>query len=133
MTRNIIHLKEHRPRGRPFNNGPDPRRNMDGPPKGTNPLILLKKRALDKHTEDIIEIIEVVMNQAKHGNEKSQALVFSYFVTNILADLAADNCQDTFNFEDMNNIPKDVLEDMRANFVDVLSKYSNDDNKGDGE
>lgn len=33
----------------------------------------------------------------------------------------------------MPHIPKEVLEGMRNNVVDVISKYSNDGSKGDGE
>jgi len=118
----VIDLKDHRPRGRPFNTGPDPRRHMDGPRKGANPLILLKKRALEKHTEDIMEVIAVVMSQAKKGNVKSQVLVFNHFVTSTLADLGVDNCEDTSTFEEMFNKPKSVLENIRSYIVDQLSQ-----------
>lgn len=129
MTKNVIDLKEHRPRGRPFNTGPDPRRHMEGPRKGTNPLILLKKRAVEKHADDIMEIIAIIINQAKQGNERSQALVCQKFVPDILADLAADNCEDTPNFEEMYNTPKVVLENIRSYIVDQLSQNNIEENE----
>jgi hypothetical protein len=128
MTNNILPIKK-KVYGRPFSNGHDPRRHMDGPPKGTNPLIALKKRALANHTEDIIHIIAVVMKQAKEGNEKSQSLVFNYFVTTTMADLTIENCNSNEKFDSLTNIPENVLENMRSNFIEALNKYSNDDSE----
>jgi hypothetical protein len=119
MTNNIIPI-----RGRPFNPGFDPRRNLDGARKGTNPLILIKKRALEKHSQNIDDVIQIIFDQAMEGNEKSQDLICRLFVLNAVADLAADNCEDTLDLEEITNIPKEELEDMRSIFADKLNKYN---------
>lgn len=131
MTKNIVHLKEHRSRGRPFNNGPDPRRHTLGAPKGKNFRYAFGQEMFEKHKESLEEVVEKVIQRALWGHDQSQKLCFDYFITKPVADITVENCDDTDVFEEMTNIPKDVLEGMRANFVDVLSKYSNDDSKGE--
>jgi hypothetical protein len=107
LITNIPPIKEKRNRGNgvPFTPGFDPRRNLNGARKGSNPLILLKKRAVEKHTEDIMEIIERVMNQAKQGNEKSQSLVLEKFLTTVLTDLSVESCE-----EDPSSLPIEGVE-----------------------
>ncbi len=133
MTKNIIHLKEHKVRGRPFNNGPDPRRNTNGAPKGKNFRYAFGQEMFEKHRADLEEVVEKVIQRAIWGHDQSQKLCFDYFITKPVADITVENSEDTAIFEEMANIPKEVLEGMRNNFVDVLSKYSNDDSKGDEE
>lgn len=128
MTNNIIPL-----RGRPFNSGFDPRRNLDGAKKGTNLILQIKKRIIEKHTEDVMDIVQIVINQAKEGNEKSQSLILAPILKDILTDLAADNCEYEELLNLFINVPKDELEEMRNNVADQLSKYNNDNSKGDEE
>ena len=51
-----------------------------------------------------------------------------YFITKPVADITAYNCDSDYNMvlEQMVNIPKDVLENMRSSFVDQISKYNNE-------
>jgi len=128
VTKNIIHLKEHQ-----FKGGFDPRRNIKGAPKGKNFRHAFGQEMFEKHKESLEEVVEKVIQRALWGHDQSQKLCFDYFITKPVADITVENCDDTDVFQEMSNIPKDVLENMRANFVDVLSKYSNDDNKGDEE
>lgn len=125
MTKNIIHLRDHQ-----FKKDFDPRRNLKGAPKGKNFRYAFGQEMFEKHKESLEEVVEKVIQRALWGHEQSQKLCFDYFITKPVADITVDNCDEGADFEDMTNIPKDVLENMRANFVDVLSKYSNDDNKG---
>jgi len=124
MTKNIIHLKEHQ-----FKKGHDPRRNTKGAPKGKNFRYAFGQEMFEKHRADLEEVVEKVIQRAIWGHDQSQKLCFDYFITKPVADITVENSEDTAIFEEMANIPKDVLEGMRNNFVDVLSKYSNDDSK----
>lgn len=123
MAKNIIHLKEHQ-----FKRGFDPKRNTKGAPKGTNLRYVFRQRMLEKHEQDLEKIIGIMMQEACNGKYEYIKLSLAYFVPTDNADNTVDNCDDIIH-EEMTNIPKDVLENMRSNFADQLSKYSNDDNK----
>lgn len=131
MTKNIIHFNDHKPRGKPFNNGYDPRRNTLGAPKGKNFRHAFGQEMFEKHREELEEVVAKVIQRAIWGHDQSQKLCFDYFITKPVADITANTTEYNDVLEDMVNIPKEELESMRSKFVDVLSKYSNDDNKGD--
>lgn len=128
MIKNVIHLKDHQ-----FKQGFDPRRNTKGAPKGKNLRYAFGQEMYEKHRENLEEVVEKVIQRALWGHDQSQKLCFDYFITKPIADITVDYCDDSAIFEEISNIPKDVLENMRTNFVDALSRYSNDDSKEDTE
>jgi hypothetical protein len=125
MTKNIIHLKPHQ-----FKKGDDPRRNMKGAPKGKNFRYAFGQEMFAKHREELEEVVEKVIQRAIWGHEGSQKLCFDYFITKPVADITVENSDYNMVLEDMVNIPKEELDNMRSKFVDILSKYNVEDSKG---
>lgn len=119
MTKNIIHLKDHQ-----FKKGFDPKRNIKGAPKGKNFRYAFGQEMFEKHKEDLEEVVSKVIQRALWGHDQSQKLCFDYFITKPVTDITAENSDDTSIFEEMTNIPKEELEDMRSIFVDKLNKYN---------
>jgi DNA-binding ferritin-like protein len=124
MTQNVVHLKAHQ-----FKKGFDPKRNTTGAPKGKNFRYAFGQQMFEKHKDNLEQIVDKVVERAIWGHEPSQKLCFDYFITKPVTDITVENCDYNMILEDMVNIPKDVLETMRSNFVDQLSKYSDNDNK----
>jgi hypothetical protein len=127
MTPNLIHLKEHQ-----FKPGFDPRRNTKGAPRGKNFRYQFGQEMFEKHRDQLEEVVGKVIQRAIWGHEASQKLCFDYFITKPVADITVENSDHDMILEDMANIPRDILENMRSTFVDTLSKYNNED-KGDTE
>lgn len=121
MTKNVIHLKDHQ-----FKPGFDPRRNVKGAPKGKNLRYAFGQEMFEKHRDSLEEVVEKVIQRALWGHDQSQKLCFDYFITKPMADITVENCDQDMILEEMINMPKDVLENMRSNFFDQLNKYKND-------
>ena len=119
MSKSLDNLKPHQ-----FKKGFDPRRNMKGAPRGKNFRYHFGQEMFEKHRDELEEIVGNVIQKAIKGHEPSEKLCFDYFITKPVADITVENSDHDMILEDMANIPKDVLEKMRHNFVDQLSKYS---------
>jgi hypothetical protein len=114
----VVNLKDHQ-----FKKGFDPKRNLNGAPRGTNPLVVLKNRALKNHSNDIDDIIALVISQALSGNEKSQALIFDKFVINANTDLTAENCGKDNVQAIFDLMPIHILENFKSAFANASNEY----------
>lgn len=126
MTNNIIPI-----RGRPFSSGFDPRRNTNGAPKGKNFRYAFGQEMFEKHRGELEEVVGKVIQRALWGHDQSQKLCFDYFITKPVADITVENSDYDMVLEEMINIPKTELEDMRSKFVDMLSKYNQEEKEND--
>lgn len=124
MQKNIVHLKDHQ-----FKGGFDPRRNYKGRPPGKNFRYAFGQEMFEKHREELEEVVSKVVQRAIWGHEASQKLCFDYFITKPVADITVENSDHDMILEEMSNIPRDILENMRSAFVNTLSKYNNEDNE----
>jgi hypothetical protein len=118
MTKNIIHLKDHQ-----FKKGFDPRRNTNGAPKGKNFRYAFRQKMFEKHEKRLENIFDFIMQEAENGKFEYIKLCALIFVPTDNADNTVDNCDDLTS-EEITNIPKTELQDMRSKFVDMLSRYN---------
>lgn len=123
MTKNIAHLRDHQ-----FKPGFDPKRNYKGAPRGKNFRYAFGQEMFEKHRDELEQIVSNVIQKAINGNETSEKLCFDYFITKPVADITVEYSDHDMILEDMANIPRDILENMRNAFVDTLSKYNNEEN-----
>ncbi len=118
-SKSLANLKPHQ-----FKSGFDPKRNMKGAPRGKNFRYHFGQEMYEKHKDELQQIVGNVIQKAIKGHEHSEKLCFDYFITKPVADITVENSDHDMILEDMENIPKDVLETMRRDFVGKLSKYN---------
>lgn len=123
MTKNVVHLKDHQ-----FKKGFDPRRNMNGAPRGKNYRYAFGQEMFAKHREELEEVVSKVIQQSINGHEPSQRLCFDYFITKPVADISVESSNyydDELLIDKATNIPRDTLENIRNTFIDALKNHNN--------